>query len=128
VVLINTARGQVIDMTELVRALAEGKVAGAGLDVLPDEPVVREEAELLRCVYEHGKNLETLLADQVGRRLRNVVVTPHSAFNTVEEAQRIVSTTVENILTFAAGHPQNVVSAYAPGPAQPDRTPVRAGP
>lgn len=51
VVLINTSRGQVVENSALVRALAEGTVAGAGLDVLPEEPVIREEAELLRSVY-----------------------------------------------------------------------------
>ena len=48
VVLINTARGDAVDIRALVRALAEQKVKAAGLDVLPHEPVVREESELLR--------------------------------------------------------------------------------
>lgn len=41
--------------------------------------------------------------------LRNVIITPHSAFNTREAVQRILDTTAENIAQFAAGHPQNVV-------------------
>ena len=109
VVLINTARGEVVDMQALVRALAEGKVAGAGLDVLPEEPVVREEAELLRSVYQRKHNLESLLADSVVMRVRNVVVTPHSAFNTREAVHRIIEVTAANIEAFAAGQPQNVV-------------------
>ncbi|WP_373528752.1 NAD(P)-dependent oxidoreductase, partial [Nostoc sp.] len=51
VVLINTSRGSLVDVQALLHALAEGKVAAAGLDVLPEEPVMREEAELLRSVY-----------------------------------------------------------------------------
>lgn len=110
-VLINTSRGAVVDTTALVRALAEGKLAAAGLDVLPEEPVIREEAELLRSVYERRHNLDTLLADHVLCHLRNVVVTPHSAFNTREAVQRILETTVENIRCFAEGRPQNVTEA-----------------
>lgn len=109
VVLINTARGSLVDNRALIRALAEGKVAAAGLDVLPEEPVMREEAELLRSVYSRRHNLDTLLADHVLLRLRNVIITPHSAFNTCEAVQRIADTTVDNILAFAQGQPQAVV-------------------
>ena len=109
VVLINTARGQVIHTQSLIRALAEGKVSGAGLDVLPEEPVIREEAELLRSVYQRNHDLENLLADHILLRLRNIIVTPHSAFNTREAVQRIIDVTIENIVAFAAGRPQNVV-------------------
>ena len=108
-VLINTARGPVVDTRALVRALAEGKLAAAGLDVLPEEPVIREEAELLRSVYERRHNLEDLLADHVLLRLRNVIVTPHSAFRTREAVQRILDTTVSNIEAFVRGEPQNLV-------------------
>jgi D-lactate dehydrogenase len=110
VILINTSRGPIVDISALLQALAEGKVAAAGLDVLPEEPVMREEAELLRSVYRKQHDLETLLADHVLLRLRNVIVTPHSAFNTREAVQRIIDTTVENIVTFAEGKPQNVVA------------------
>jgi D-lactate dehydrogenase len=109
-VLINTARGSVVDIQAMIRALAEGKLAGAGLDVLSEEPVIREEAELLRSVYQRRHNLETLLADHVVLRLRNVVVTPHSAFNTKEAVERIIKVTVENIRAYAKGNPVNAVS------------------
>ncbi|WP_240761386.1 NAD(P)-dependent oxidoreductase [Nitrosococcus wardiae] len=109
-VLINTARGEVVDVRALVHALADGKIAAAGLDVLPNEPVVREEAELLRAVYEQHHDLSTLLADEVLVHMRNVVVTPHSAFNTREAVQRILDTTVENLRTFAQGEPTNAVA------------------
>jgi D-lactate dehydrogenase len=110
VVLINTARGSVVDIQALVRALAEGKVAAAGLDVLPEEPVIREEAELLRSFFRKKYDLETLLADHILLRLRNVVITPHSAFDTREAIERILETTVENIKAFVGGKPQNVVA------------------
>jgi D-lactate dehydrogenase len=114
-VLINTARGEVVDMQALIRALAEGKLAAAGLDVLPEEPVIREEAELLRSVYQHTHNLESLLANSVVLRLRNVVVTPHSAFNTREAVQRIIKVTAENIAAFIADRPQNMAPATTGG-------------
>jgi lactate dehydrogenase-like 2-hydroxyacid dehydrogenase len=59
VVLINTARGSVVNAQALARALSEGKVAAAGLDVLPKEPVIREEAELLRAVFHKEHDMET---------------------------------------------------------------------
>ncbi len=110
VVLINTARGDVVDVSALARALADGRVAAAGLDVLPDEPVIREEAEVLRSVYERKHDLATLLADHVLVRIRNVVVTSHSAFNTREAVQRILETTIANVQAFARGEPENVVA------------------
>lgn len=112
-VLINTARGDVIDIRAMVRALAEGKLAAAGLDVLPNEPVIREEAELLRSIYERKHDLQTLLADHVLAHLRNVIITPHSAFNTREAVERIIDTTRQNIEAFAQGQPQNLVNADA---------------
>ncbi len=108
-VLINTARGNLIDVNALLKALATGKLAGAGLDVLPEEPTIREEAELLRSVYTRSHNLETLLADHVLLHMRNVVITPHSAFNTREAVQRILETTRENIDAFLNGEPLNRV-------------------
>jgi D-lactate dehydrogenase len=108
-VLINTARGEVLDNQALIGALSEGKLLAAGLDVLPEEPVIREEAELLRSVFQREHNLDNLLIDHVLLRLSNVYITPHSAFNTKEAVNRILSTTAENLARFAEGEPQNVV-------------------
>lgn len=110
VVLINTSRGTVVHIEALIRALADGKVAAAGLDVLPDEPTIREESELLHSFYREQHDLETLLAGHVLLRLRNVIITPHSAFYTREALWRILDTTVENIEAFIKGEPQNVVN------------------
>jgi D-lactate dehydrogenase len=109
-VLINTARGSIVNTRALARALAEQKLAAAGLDVLPEEPVIREEAELLRSVYEQSHNLDYLLANEVLAHLRNVVITPHSAFNTREAVGRILDTTVDNLRGCAEGRPRNVVT------------------
>ncbi len=109
VVVINTARGGVMDVRALLRALASGKVRAAGLDVLPDEPTVREEAELLSRMFRKEHDLETLLADHVLLRLRNVIITPHSGFNTKEAVNRILTTTVDNIAAHERGEARNRV-------------------
>ncbi|MFW5830019.1 MAG: NAD(P)-dependent oxidoreductase [Planctomycetota bacterium] len=109
-VLINTSRGIIIDTQALIRALVEGPLAAAGLDVLPREPVIREDAEVLRAVYEEKHDLRTLLADEVLIRLRNVVVTPHSAFHTREAVHRIIDTTVDNIASFIKQDAKNLVT------------------
>ncbi len=111
VVLINTARGGLVDVHALLQALASGRVRAAGLDVLPEEPVVREETEVLRSLFQEEYDYRTLLADHVLLRMRNVFITPHSAFNTQEALQRILDTTVANIEGYLAGQPQAVVVA-----------------
>ncbi len=110
VILINTARGSLIDSRALIQALRSGKVAGAGLDVLPDEPLIREEAELITSAFSEQHDLRDLVADHVLLHLPNVVVTPHSAFNTREAIGRIADTTVGNIRAFVEGRPENVVA------------------
>ncbi|NNE35369.1 MAG: hypothetical protein HKN13_09040 [Rhodothermales bacterium] len=108
-VLINTSRGDIVNVMALLRALSSGKLTAAGLDVLPEEPIIREEAEILNSVFQKKHNLDTLLAGHVLLRMRNVIITPHSAFNTREAVQRILATTVENIAAFAGRDPMNVV-------------------
>jgi D-lactate dehydrogenase len=109
-VLINTARGELVDVAALAEALVQRKLRAAGLDVLPEEPAIREEAELLRQVFQARHDLRTLLADHVLLRLPSVVITPHSAFDTREAVQRILDTTIENIAAFAQGAAKNLVA------------------
>ncbi len=109
VVLINTARGSLIDPRALIEALRRGKVAAAGLDVMADEPMIREEAQLICSVFCNQHDLRNLVADHVLLRMPNVIVTPHSAFNTREAIGRIVETTIANIEAFIDGRPTNIV-------------------
>ena len=88
-VLINTARGGLVDQAALVEALRSGRLAGAGLDVLEAEP---------------------LPAGDVLRTLANVVLTPHIASQSTQAAHRAVSMALDNVRAFAAGRPQNVVN------------------
>lgn len=112
-ILINTARGHIIDVEALVRALADGKLRGAGLDVLPQEPLIREEAAIFhQDAVRDAEDFKALVANHVLLRFPNVIVTPHNAYNTEAALQRIIATTLANIEAFARGTPQNVVSAH----------------
>ena len=109
-VLINTARGNIVDVPALVRALVSGKLQAAGLDVLPQEPLIKEEAEMFRIgASEDEYDLRALVANHVLLRFPNVIVTPHNAYNTESAVTRIIETTVQNIERFAASEPQNLV-------------------
>lgn len=107
-ILINTSRGGLVDTEALLHALDEGILSGAGLDVLEGEEMILEEGQLL---VDDEKPERLKLAVQNHRILNNpkVVFTPHNAFNSVEALRRILETTVENIESFIAGRPQNVV-------------------
>lgn len=107
--LINTARGSIVDSRALIEALHADKLGAAGLDVLPDEPLIREEAELISSIYAKQQDIRELVADHILLTMPNVIVTPHSAFNTREAIQRIVMATVSNIVSFLDGAPANVV-------------------
>lgn len=98
--LVNTARGPVIDVKALLHALHDGTLAGAALDVLPDEPPIREEAELLRANFSRQQNPETILVDHALLHHPKVIVTPHCAFYTREAVERILSRSVDSILAF----------------------------
>jgi D-lactate dehydrogenase len=130
-VLINTSPGDVVDIEAMLEALTEGTLAAAGLDVLPEEPAIREESELLRSIFTRKYNLEMLLADHVVSRLPNVIITPHSAFNTREAVERLLAATRRNIEAFIAGRPQNVVPlpqlAAVSGSARSATVPLSSG-
>jgi len=109
VVIINTARGALIDNRALIAALKSGKVAGAGLDVLPEEPLMRGRDALdLRTV--DPSRLASVETNRTLCAMPNVVVTPHSAFYTHEALDRIAATTAENIDAFCRGSPKNLVA------------------
>jgi phosphoglycerate dehydrogenase-like enzyme len=83
-VLINTSRGPVVDQVALLAALRDGRLAGAGLDVLDPEPPVADDPLL---------------------QLPNVVFTPHNAGQAEEVWPRIVRTCFQNVARVAQGEP-----------------------
>ena len=107
-VLINTARGGLVETAALLRALRSGRLAGAGLDVLEEEMVISEESELLSR-YITRENLAVVLEDHHLLARENVLVTPHNAFNSHEAVHRIITTAIENILAWRSGRPINLV-------------------
>jgi len=110
VVIINTARGGLIHNTPLLKALESGKVYWAGLDVLEEEPLLHEEKQLLSKQFEKEK-LQSVLEDHMLRNHPKVVITPHNAFNSHEALDKILETTHDNIASFIAGSPVNIVSS-----------------
>ena len=107
--LINTARGGVVDTNALIEALDKHILSGAGLDVIEGEELIKEEKHLAH-MPERVKEMRMLVKDHLLLSKENVVFTPHLAFYSKEALQRILETTVENILGFAAGKPKNVVT------------------
>ncbi len=89
-ILINTARGPIVDEAALVEALRARRIAGAGLDVFDVEPL------------PPGHPLT---------KLDNVVLTPHSAGITPEVLEAGLALAIENVRSFLSGAPRNVVAA-----------------
>lgn len=110
VVILNTARGDLIDTEALYMALKNGIVGGAGLDVLENEDfLIHNDIELSNELF---KDNDFLLDSALNLKLlqfKNVIATPHIAFNSLDALNRINETTVENIEAFLKGNIQNSV-------------------
>jgi glycerate dehydrogenase len=87
--LINTSRGPLVDEQAVADALNNEKIAGAGLDVLSEEPP-DESNPLLTA--------------------RNCCITPHIAWATLAARKRLLQVAINNVASFLAGKPQNVVN------------------
>ena len=107
-ILINTAIGGIVDTLALIEALDNKTLAGAGLDVIDGEDLIKKEKELL---YDPKKLdvLADLVKDHILLSKDNVVFTPHIAFYGKEALEKILDTTVQNIEAFVSGHPINIV-------------------
>lgn len=86
--LINTSRGPLIDEAALAKALNQGQIAGAGLDVLSQEPP-KENNPLLTA--------------------KNCFITPHIGWATRASRERLLNIIIQNIQNFLSGHPKNTV-------------------
>jgi len=107
-ILINTARGAVVDTDALAYALDQGILSGAGLDVLEGEESIKEEAQLLADQLPIEK-LRAIVRSYALLHRDNVIITPHVAFYSVEAEHRIIDTTIDNIESFRRDHPRNVI-------------------
>ena len=104
--LINTARGAVVETSALVKALEDGILAGAGLDVLEEEGDMQDEMHLLSGPHPKEEELKVVLENHYLIDHPRVIITPHIAFDTREAIERILDTTVENIMSFMSGPKQ----------------------
>lgn len=86
--IINTARGQLIDNQALADALNDGRIAGAGLDVLDVEPPAADNPLITAA---------------------NCVITPHLGWYALEARQRLMAVAAANLKAYLDGQPQNVV-------------------
>jgi len=93
-ILINTARGSVVDEPALVKALHNGMIAGAGLDVFASEP---------------------LSLDHPLRSIETVVLSPHTAAMVPEATLAGLAMAVDNVANFLQGHPTNIVKPVQQG-------------
>jgi glycerate dehydrogenase len=87
--LINTSRGPLVNEADLAAALDQGRIAGAGLDVLSVEPPPASNPLLTA---------------------RNCIITPHIAWATPNARRRLIEVTAANLRAFVAGRPQHVVN------------------
>ena len=90
-IVINTARGGIIDEDALVRALQDGKIAGAGIDVTATEPAPMNGAMMQAA------------------SMPNVMLTPHVAWASVGGMQALCDQMIDNIEAFVSGSPRNLV-------------------
>ena len=97
---------------QLVKALKNGKLAGAGLDVLEDEKLLdlEEEETLITKGRPTNISLEHALEINILKTMPNVIITSHNAYNSVEAISRINETTINNIVEYLSGRPVNIVS------------------
>ncbi|MEK7172512.1 MAG: NAD(P)-dependent oxidoreductase [Patescibacteria group bacterium] len=107
--LINTARGGLVETEALLLALQKGILAGAGLDVLEEECFIKEEKELLTKPFQKTCDLRTVLRNHLLINNPKVLITPHNGFNSQEALLRILDSTIENIKGFSKGKPINLV-------------------
>lgn len=115
-VLVNTARGELVDVEALAAALDAKQLAGAALDVLEGEQLfdMHEEVALLRSHALPPITAEQSVALMALNKMPNVILTPHNAFNTEEAIGRINGTTCQNIIRFWYGETPNVVKPAKP--------------
>jgi D-lactate dehydrogenase len=114
-VLVNTARGELVDTKALTQALQEKRIAGAALDVIEGEQLmhVEEEVALLRSSSISTELFENSIELLALHKMPNVIITPHNAFNSVEAVGRINATTVDNIIRYWYGELDNKVKPPA---------------
>lgn len=107
-IIVNTARGTLIDTEALIEALSANKLAGAALDVVEGEALLDMNQELDLLKKHQHSTVDQAAQLSVLKQLPNVILTGHNAYNSAEAIERIFATTADNIKAFIAGQPQNI--------------------
>ncbi len=89
VILINTARGGILNETDVAQALKSGKIFALGADVVSFEPISNDNALL---------------------GIENAIITPHVAWAPTETRERLMKVSAENLINFLSGNPTNIVN------------------
>ncbi len=108
-ILVNTARGKVVDTKAVSVALREGRLGGVALDTFEGEEVWIEEEFLKRDDLAAITLREAMESFSIMRSER-AILTPHNAFNTREALERILITSAQNVKAYFSGSPENVVA------------------
>lgn len=108
-ILINTARGALVETKAILEALEQGILSGAGLDVLEEENALKEEREFLATEHIEKGDIQTELLDHILLNRDDVVITPHNAFNSIEALHEILETSLGNVKSFISQAPVNII-------------------
>lgn len=108
-VLINSARGGLVETEALVKGLREGVLQGVGLDVLEEETFIEDETKLLFAPHPNEASLKVTLSNHYLIEHPRVIIAPHNAFNTEEAIKRILDTAADNMQAFARGEEKNFI-------------------
>lgn len=110
-ILINTARGGIVETDALFQAITTKHLAGAALDVLEGEEDLKEDLDVFSKEKHYSKGLKTMLENHMLINLEEVIITPHMAFYTKEAEESIMQTTIDNINSLITGNIQNQISS-----------------
>lgn len=108
-ILINTARGELVDTQALYNALVNRKICAAGLDVLESEETLVDPDYLVDIGRMTTQSLQKTVLNNSILKLENVIVTPHIAYDSYEAINRILTTMMKNINSFIEGKIENNV-------------------
>lgn len=108
-ILINTARGGIVETQAIVQGLEQGILKAVGLDVLEEEVDLKEEKELLTTEFLKKCDPKTDLMNHVLLNRDEAIITPHNAFNSHEAVMQILHITIDDIVGFLHGNPVNAV-------------------
>ncbi|MCL4375873.1 hydroxyacid dehydrogenase [Candidatus Parvarchaeota archaeon] len=101
-VIINTARGAVLETDAVIEALDSKRIGGVALDVIEGEEFSGREMEIIRK-KENYDVLKNVLERSLLRNFENAILTPHIAYDTEEALSRIIESTCDNILKANKG-------------------------